>query len=78
MDKENREQILSLKQELEKLGSSDVYTTEFMQRFGKYTGISELTRDIVASLVERILIGADKSIRIEFKFQDEMKRYLNL
>lgn len=47
----------------------------FMQSFCKYQGITELTREVVASLVERILIGADKSIRIEFKFADEMQKY---
>lgn len=77
MDKENRELISSLKQDLEKLQNGDEYMTEFMRRFGHYQGITELTREIVASLVERILIYEDKSIRIEFKFQDEIKRYMD-
>ena len=75
MDTDNKERISSLKHDLEKLGRGDAYMTSFMQRFSRYQGIKELTRDILASLVERILIGRDKSIRIEFKFQDEIQKY---
>lgn len=75
MDKENRERILSLKQELEKLNNGDEYMTDFMRWFGQYQGITELTREIVASLVERILIYEDKGIRIEYKFADEIQKY---
>jgi site-specific DNA recombinase len=75
MGKENKERILSLKQELEKLKKGDEYMTDFMLQFGQYKGISELTREIVASLVERILIYDDKGIRIEFKFADEILKY---
>jgi len=46
---------------------------EFMSEFGKYKGIDTLSRDILADLVDRILIGEDKSIRIEFKLLDEFR-----
>lgn len=78
MDKNNQERISSLKLELKKLGNGVEYMSAFMQSFCKYQGITELTREVVASLVERILIGADKSIRIEFKFADEMQKYAPL
>jgi len=78
MDRENRERILSLKQELEKLKNGNEYMTDFMRRFGQYQGITELTREIVASLVERILIYDDKTIRIEFKFADEIQKYASI
>lgn len=76
MDKNNQERISSLKRELYKLGNGVKYMSAFMQSFCKYQGISELTREVVASLIERILIGADKSI--EFKFADEMQKYAPL
>ena len=76
MSKDNEQRITSLKYDLEKLENDDVYMTEFMKNYGKYQGIATLSRDIVADLVERILIGEDKSIRIEFKFQDEMRKYI--
>lgn len=75
MDKDNKERISSLKQDLEMLGNGDAYMTSFIQRIEKYQGIKELTRDLLASLVERILIDGDKSIRVEFKFQDEIQKY---
>ena len=77
MDKDNRERISTLRRELEQLGNGDEYMTAFMQRFGKYQGIPKLTRELMGSFVERILISGDKSIRIEFKFQDELKRYMD-
>lgn len=77
MGKDNEQRISSLKHDLEKLENDDGYMTEFMKNYGKYQGITMLSRDIVADLVERILIGEDKSICIEFKFQDELRRYLD-
>lgn len=78
MDKDNQERISSLKHDLKKLGNGVEHITAFMQSFCRYQGISELTRVVIASLVERILIGVDKSIRIEFKFADEMQKYAPL
>lgn len=78
MDKEKRESIVSLKKDLEKIQNGDEYMTDFMRCFGQYQGITELTREVVASLVDRILIYEDKSMRIEFKFQDEIQRYLDI
>lgn len=75
MSKENKMQISSLKQDLVKLKNGNEYITNFMKRYGQYQGITELTREIISSLVERILISEDKSIRIEFKFVDELQKY---
>ena len=78
MGKDNREQISTLRRQLEQLGNGDEYMTAFMQRFGKSQGISKLTREIMSSFVERILISEDKGIHIEFKFQNEIQKYMPL
>ena len=78
MSKDNMAQISGLKDDIVKLEGTDTHMTPLMRRFGDYVELTELSRDAVASLVDRILIGKDKSIRIEFKFQDELKRYMDM
>lgn len=75
MYKEINENIIKLKQDKERLNSDKDFTTEFMQNYSKYQGFTILTRDIIADLVVKILIGRDKAIKIEFKFQDEVEKY---
>jgi site-specific DNA recombinase len=75
MYKEVNENIVKLKQDTERLNSDKDFTTEFMQNYSKYQGVTILTRDIIADLVDKILISKDKAIKIVFKFQDEVKKY---
>ncbi len=77
MNAENEQKIGMLKKELDRVENVDEYKSEWMQDFGRYRGITELTREIIADLVERIVIGKDKTIHIEFKFRDELKQYLH-
>ena len=75
MDKDNEERISSLKQELEKRENGDEYMTEYMRLFGKYQGITETdARDCGKPCGADTGSGGDKSIRIEFKFQDEIRK----
>ena len=75
MYKEVNENIVKLKQDTERFNSDKGFTTGFMQNYGKYQGFTILTRDIIADLVDKIIIGSDKAIKIEFKFQDEVEKY---
>ncbi len=68
----NKEEILALKEKQSNLEECTAFETDFLKEYSKYTGIKVLTRDIVADLVDKIIIGADKSINIMFKFQDEI------
>ncbi len=67
--------IESLIRDIEELKKDDEYVTNFMKNYGKYKGIAKLNRGIVADMVENIIISEDKSIHIEFKFQDEIRKY---
>ncbi len=69
--------IDKLNKELYQLDNGKSYSTEAANAFTKYSGISEITRELLGDLVEKIVIDADKNITIIFKFQDELKRYLN-
>ena len=75
MKSENDDHIKTLKSDIEALDRDEEYTTNFMKNFGKYQGIQKLSRSIIANMVEKIIITADKSIHIDFKFQDEISKY---
>lgn len=44
-------------------------------QFIKFKGISELTREVVVTLVDRIYVYEDKRIRIEFNYRNEIAAY---
>ena len=47
----------------------------WVEQFMRFKDTSELTREMVVSLVDRIVIHEDKRIEIEFNFRDEMAYY---
>lgn len=47
----------------------------WVEQFMRFKDTSELTREMVVSLVDRIIIHEDKRIEIEFNFRDEMAYY---
>jgi hypothetical protein len=69
--------IDKLNKDLFQLDNGNSYSTDAANAFTKYSGISEITRELLGDLVEKIVIDADKNIRIIFKFEDELKHYLN-
>ena len=71
------EKIDRLKKELYHLDNDEIYSTDAAKSFIKYSGISEVTRELLGDLVEKIVVDADKNIEIVFKFQDELKPYLS-
>ena len=70
-DAEEAEQLIAaLEQEQEK---SKVYTAEnpFLKEFGAFQGADTLTKEMVAMLVERIYVDADKNVDIRLRYRDE-------
>ena len=53
------------------------WNIEWMNKFVKNCNIKELTRELLSSLVEKIYVGVDKNIHIQFKYQDEYSRIIN-
>ena len=51
---------------------------QFVRHFMKYGGITGLTREMIVELVEMIYVHEGGTITIEFKFQDEYRRLLDL
>jgi DNA invertase Pin-like site-specific DNA recombinase len=69
--------INKLNKDLYQLDNGNSYSTQAANAFTKYSSISEITRELLGDLLEKIVIDADKNIKIIFKFQDELKLYLN-
>lgn len=44
----------------------------WMEQFSKFRGIKELTREVVITLIDKVYIFADKRIKIDFNYRDEM------
>ena len=46
----------------------------WMDSFKENRNVTELTRELVVTLIDRIEVSADKSIEITFRFKDEFKQ----
>lgn len=69
-----------LRIEQEEICNNDKLDLEWFNKFKKYKKVESITRDILDSLIEKILIYEDGNIKIIFNFQneyDELIRYLN-
>lgn len=67
-----------LKEELEGLLQNRAGTSLWIERFKKYQNITELTRHIAVTLIERILVFEDSRIEIRFRYQYDYERALEL
>ena len=47
----------------------------WIMQFIKFQGITELTREAVVTLIDRIYVYEDKRIRIEFNYRNEIAAY---
>ena len=45
--------------------------TNWIQQFIRFKGASELTREIVVTLIDRVYVYEDKRVRIDFNFKNE-------
>ena len=67
-----------LKEELEGLLQNRTGTSLWIERFKKYQNITELTRHIAVTLIERILVFEDSRIEIRVRYQYDYERALEL
>ena len=69
-----------LRIEQEEICNSDKLDLEWFNKLKKYKKVESITRDILDSLIEKVLIYEGGNIKIIFNFQneyDELTRYLN-
>jgi len=70
--------IASIKEEIKQYKETTHAENQFIKHFLKYRNITELTREVIVELVEMIYVHEGGTITIEFKFQDEYQRLLDL
>ena len=68
-DKAIREKIQLTEQEKNGFGEAEESYENWIEKFIKYGTLSEVTREIVIELIEKIVVNGDKSIDIVFKYQ---------
>ena len=56
-------------QEKDSFGEAEESYENWIEKFIKYGTLSEVTREIVTELIEKIVVNGDKSIDIVFKYQ---------
>ena len=59
------------------MSSRDIDRSWVMQ-FAKYQDITELSREAVVTLIDRISVYEDGKIKIDFNYRDEIARYQEL
>lgn len=65
------------KLQLQRTEISSNHSTDnnWIMQFIKFQGITELTREVVVTLIDRIYVYEDKRIRIEFNYRNEIAAY---
>ena len=67
--------IRKLQLQRAEISSGSSADNNWIMQFIKFKGISELTREVVVTLVDRIYVYEDKRIRIEFNYRNEIAAY---
>ena len=63
--------LLKLKTQRKNEEESSSIKTNWIQQFIRFKGASELTREIVVTLIDRVYVYEDKRVRIDFNFKNE-------
>lgn len=70
--------IANIKEEISKYQSAPVSENKFISSFLRYRNIQVLTREVIVELIEMIYVHEGGTITIQFKYQDEYRRLLDL
>lgn len=67
-DQDIREKIQQAEQEKDSFGEAEGAYENWIEKFIKYGTLSEVTREIVTELIDKIIVNGDMSIDIVFKY----------
>ena len=70
--------IAHIKEELKRYEESASAENRFIAHFLKYQNIDALTREMIVELIEMIYVHEGGTITVEFRYQDEYQRLLDL
>ena len=68
-DQDIREKIQQAEQEKDSFGEAEGAYENWIEKFIKYGTLSEVTREIVTELIDKIIVNGDMRIDIVFKYQ---------
>ena len=68
-DQEIRTKIQQIEQERDCFGKTEELYENWIEKFIKYGTLSEVTREIVIELIDKIVVNGNNSIDIVFKYQ---------
>lgn len=70
---------LSIQKEyLKKIKEREYSGNKYIENFKKHRNITELSREVILSLVEEVIVFKDKKIKINLKFKDEYKKMMSI
>lgn len=75
---ENEQLIQQLTASKMEAVNSEKAQTDWIGQYIQFQGLKELTREAVFSLIDRIYVYADKRIRIEFNYRNEIEFYTEI
>lgn len=70
--------IAHIKEEIKKYKESISGENQFITHFLKYKNIDTLSREVIVELIEMVYVHEGGSITVEFRYQDEYQRLLDL
>ena len=72
------EATANIKEEIKQYRETASVENQFIKHFLKYRNITELSREVIVELIEMIYVHEGGTITIDFKYQDEYQRLLDL
>lgn len=72
------EAAANIKEEIKQYRETASAENQFIKHFLKYRNITELSREVIVELIEMIYVHEGGTITIDFKYQDEYQRLLDL
>ena len=75
---EAKAKVGSLKETKKRALKNQLHSRPWIDTFRKYQNIEKLERNIVAVLLEKVIIHDKNSITVVFRFKDEMQELLSL
>ena len=73
-----QEAVDKLEQQRREIVAKEETNTGWIQQFIQFQGITELTREVVVTLIDRIYVYEDKRIKIDFNYRNEIAYYQDL
>lgn len=70
--------VINLEEEQRRMSTGVNPGNVIITEFRKYRNVQQLDRNILIELVDAIYVHENKEITIQFRFTDELERYLNL